>query len=56
MLEGMSAERNCTWPECPYVFARYGKKLLDFRGAWLEASRRAAAVCPSLWNEEANRL
>ena len=39
--------RNQKWPDCPWVFFRYGKRIKDFRGAWEEASKRAG-----LWNDE----
>jgi integrase len=30
------------WPQCPWVFCRYGKVIKNFRAAWEEASKRAA--------------
>ena len=42
--------RDQLWPEAPFVFHRYGKRIKDFRGAWEEASKRA-----EVWNEEANK-
>ncbi len=45
--------RDKRWPDCPWVFNRYGKVIKDFRGAWEEASKRAAtrekSPVPSLW-------
>ena len=41
------------WPQCPWVFNRYGKMIKDFRGTGEEASKRAASreksPVPSLW-------
>ena len=42
--------REQRWPECPYVFSRYGKKVTDFRGAWDAASKRAG-----LWDSETGK-
>ena len=38
------------WPECRWVFFRYGTRIKDFRGSWEEASKRAG-----LWNEETDK-
>ena len=42
--------RDQKWPDCPWEFFRYGKRIKDFRGAWEEASKRAAEEVPSLWD------
>lgn len=44
MIEMLRTERDLCWPECEHVFSRYGKPILDFRGAWEEASGRAGLV------------
>ncbi len=36
--------RDQRWPDCPWVFFRYGKRIKDFRGAWEEASQRAGLI------------
>jgi integrase len=42
--------RDQRWPDCPWVFSRYGKRIRDIRGAWEEASRRAG-----VWKAETKR-
>jgi integrase len=54
-LTAMLMTRNDLFPECPWVFSRAGKQIKDIRGAWEGASKRAAAVCPSLWDSDRNR-
>ncbi len=53
VLSLQRATRDQRWPKCPWVFFRYGKRIKDFRGAWEEASKRAAmrekSPVPSLW-------
>ena len=44
--------RDQRWPGCPWVFFRYGNRIKDLRGAWEEASKRAAEEVPSLWDAE----
>jgi integrase len=41
MLTIEKTRRNQMHPECPYVFSRYGKRILNFYSAWTEASLRA---------------
>lgn len=55
LMEDLRAERDERWSDCRYIFSRYGKQITDFRGAWREASKRAAEVCPSLWDSEADK-
>ena len=50
MLGFQKQIRDERWPQCPWVFFRYGKRIKDFRGAWEEASKRAG-----LWNAERNK-
>ncbi len=52
MLVMQPQTRDQRWPDCPWVFFRHGKRIKDFRGAWEEASRRAAETVPSLWDAE----
>lgn len=42
--------RDQLWPDCPWVFFRYGRRIKSFRGAWEEASKRAG-----LWDAERDR-
>jgi integrase len=53
VLSMQKETRDQRWPACPWVFFRYGKRIQDFRGAWEEASKRAAtrekSPVPSLW-------
>jgi integrase len=46
VLKMQKAIRDQEYPACPWVFFRYGKEILDFRGAWEEACQAA-----KLWNE-----
>jgi len=41
MLLIQKSARDARWPDCLFVFFRYGKRILDFRGAWDEAAKRA---------------
>ncbi len=50
MLVLQKQVRDQKWPDCPWVFFRYGKRIKDFRGAWEEASKRAG-----LWNDETDK-
>ena len=42
--------RDQKWPECRWVFSRYGQPVKDFRSAWEGASKRAG-----LWNAETGK-
>jgi integrase len=44
MLVLLTEQRDQTYPSCPFVFSRYGKRIRNFYGAWLEASERAGLV------------
>jgi integrase len=44
MLVLQKERRNQKYPDCTYVFARYGKKILNFYEAWSEASVRAGLI------------
>ena len=50
MLLHQKQIRDQSWPDCPWVFFRYGKCIKDIRGAWEQASKRAG-----LWNHEAGK-
>jgi integrase len=56
VLKMQRETRAQKWPQCPLVFCRYGKAIKDFRGAWEEASKRAATrelgAVASLWAED----
>jgi integrase len=41
VLMDAKAERDESWPECPWVFNRLGERVNDFRGAWESACDRA---------------
>jgi intergrase/recombinase len=36
--------RDQKWPTCPWVFFRWGKRIKEFKNAWVEASKRAGLV------------
>jgi hypothetical protein len=36
--------RDQLYPDCQFVFSRYGKRILNFYAAWSEASKRAGLV------------
>jgi integrase len=55
MLATLLRERSERWPECRWVFARHGKPIKDFRGAWEQACRRAAVAAPTLWDSAAEQ-
>ena len=55
MLTMQRQIRDQRWPDCPWVFFRYGQPVKDFRGAWEEASKRAGEKIPSLWDNERKR-
>jgi hypothetical protein len=44
MLTIQKQTRDQKWPTCEWVFFRYGKKIKDFRGAWVEACRRCGEI------------
>ena len=50
MLAFQKQVRDQRWPDCPWVFFRYGERVKDFRGAWEEAAKRAR-----LWNQETDK-
>ena len=50
MLVLQKQKRDQYWPNCPWLFFRYGQKIRDFRGAWDEACKRA-----DLWDYETGR-
>jgi integrase len=56
VLSTQKDTRDQRWPACPWVFFRYGKRIKDFRGAWEEASKRAAtretSPVASLWGNK----
>ena len=39
MLVLQKQKRDQYWPNCPWLFFRYGQKIRDFRGAWDEACK-----------------
>jgi integrase len=41
LLVKAKQERDEKWPRCPWVFARNGEKIRDFRAAWQAACKRA---------------
>jgi integrase len=43
-LEMAKAERDQLWPDCPWVFARNGLQLGDFRKVWEPACERAGVA------------
>lgn len=43
-LTAQRQQRDELWPDCPYVFFRHGKKISNFRAAWMEACKRAGLV------------
>ncbi len=50
MLLIQKSARDARWPDCLFVFFRYGKQILDFRGAWDGAAKRA-----ELWDPTARK-
>jgi hypothetical protein len=44
MLVLLKEQREQTYPNCPFVFARFGKAITNFYTAWKEASKRAGLV------------
>ena len=42
--------RDRRWPDCPWVFFRYGKRIKNFKDAWAEACERVG-----LWSEETGK-
>jgi integrase len=56
MVRMLDDKRRHLYPDCRWVFTRDGeKRIKDIRGAWEDASKRAAKRVPSLWNEEEQR-
>ncbi len=44
MLVLQQQRRDLYYPDCPWVFFRYGKPVRNFYGAWKQASQRAGLV------------
>lgn len=44
MLAMQRQVRDQKWPTCPWVFFRWGKRIKEFKNAWVEASKRAGIV------------
>lgn len=45
-LKAAKAERDANWPECQWIFQRYGRRIKSFKRAWATAC--AAAGMPGL--------
>lgn len=41
VLQAALADRNANYPDCPHVFHREGKRIVDFRKAWFKACSTA---------------
>ena len=50
VLAQQKKRRDQDWPECPWVFCRDGKRILDFRNAWGRSCKAAG-----LWDAERER-
>jgi integrase len=44
MLTAQREMQDQLYPKCPYVFSRFGKRILNFYAAWSEASKRAGLI------------